>query len=71
MCVLRKAAAMTKPPTAKAKVLKVEPEAYAREVRLGGWHIENNRTNRVMIGYGHTARQAWANAAANLKRNLK
>jgi hypothetical protein len=59
---------MTSPkPTAKQQVLKVEPEAYARELHLGGWHILNNKLNRVMIGHGRTARQAWANAAANLK----
>ena len=71
---------MTKP-TAKAKVLKVHPSAFAcRTLYIGPhtpadkwpvWCVYKTWRSPRPMGYSTSAKQAWANAAANLKRNLK
>ena len=58
--------------TAKEQVLKVCPHAVwisNNDVGSGIWIPSFNGWQRLV--WAKTARQAWANAAANLKRNLK
>ena len=54
--------------TAKAKVLKKYPDAYAEKSAFGaGWYVWRD-AHDAPLGRGYAAKSAWADAAKNLRR---
>jgi hypothetical protein len=53
--------------TAKAKVLKKYPKAYAKEgIMSGDWYVFQGNYGHPPLASGTTAQQAWKRAAESL-----